>query len=51
VEANEIICPSVTHGVQCAACNLCNGSTGAGDRRKNIVILAHGAKSGKLITV
>lgn len=51
VEANEIICPSVTHGVQCADCSLCNGNTGPNDRRKNIVILAHGAKAGKLITV
>lgn len=48
--ANEILCPSVTHGVQCADCTLCNGATD-GDKRKNIVILAHGAKSVRLITV
>lgn len=50
VEANEIICPSVTHGVQCADCTLCNGAT-VGDKRKSIVILAHGSKSGGLLAV
>ena len=49
--ANEILCPSVTHGVLCKDCNLCNGSTGTKDKRKSIVVMAHGAKSGKLIKV
>jgi len=51
MEPNEILCPSVTHGVLCKDCNLCSGSTGAKDKRKNIVIMAHGTKSGGLLKV
>ena len=50
MEDNEILCPSVTHGVQCADCSLCNGATD-GDKRKSIVVMAHGSKSGRLLKV
>ena len=36
---NEIICPNVTKGTQCADCNLCSG---ASLKAKNIVIPVHG---------
>jgi hypothetical protein len=46
VRPNEVLCPNYTHGVQCADCGLCNGSTGEGDKRKDIVIPVHGGASG-----
>jgi hypothetical protein len=39
---NEIICPNVTKGVNCADCNLCNGAT---SKAKNIIIPIHGSWS------
>ena len=44
---DEIICPSVTHGTKCIDCNLCNGSRGANERRKNIVIPVHGVRANR----
>ena len=46
----EILCPS-DKGVQCADCGLCDGKRGPDDRRKNIAILAHGARSQPLLKV
>ncbi len=43
----EIVCPASKEGghrCQCEGCGLCNG-TKCGDRRKNIVIIAHGTDS------
>ena len=41
---DEILCPNVTSGVQCASCSLCSGnSIGA----KNIVIPVHGNRKNK----
>ena len=38
----EILCPNTTHGVQCADCGLCDGSTGVDwDGRKDIAIVVH----------
>lgn len=45
---NEIICPSVTRGTSCSDCNLCNGAK-IGDKRKDIVIPAHGVRAKKFI--
>lgn len=42
VGEGEILCPNTTHGVQCADCGLCDGSTGVDwDGRKDIAIVAH----------
>jgi len=41
--ADEILCPNYTHGVLCADCGLCNGTTGGA---KNIAIPAHGNRKG-----
>lgn len=39
----EIVCPNTTHGVQCADCQLCNGTyLGKKAGRASIVIEAHG---------
>jgi len=51
VYKGEIVCPATTHGVKCVDCLLCDGSRGEQDKRKNIVVLAHGAKSKKLLEV
>ena len=40
-QAGEIECPNYSHGVQCADCSLCKGSS---VKAKSIVIYAHGAK-------
>lgn len=43
VESGEILCPASKEAgarVQCADCNLCNGSR-PGDKRKSIAIVAH----------
>jgi hypothetical protein len=45
VRDNEVACPNFTHKVQCADCGLCNGSTGEGDKRKDVVIPVHGGAS------
>ena len=40
----EILCPASKEAgerVQCADCNLCNGSRGSEDKRKDIAIVAH----------
>ena len=50
-EKGEIVCPSTTHDVKCVDCNLCDGSRGEQDKRKNIVIVAHGHRSTKLMEV
>ena len=42
LDKDEIYCPFVTHGIQCADCGLCNGSK-PNDRRKCIVVPAHGS--------
>jgi hypothetical protein len=42
----EISCPAsdeMGHRTSCAQCRLCDGATGSGDARKNIVIVVHGA--------
>ena len=42
VVRGEVVCPNVTHGVQCLKCALCNGSTGVDwDGRKDIAIAIH----------
>ena len=41
----EIICPYVTHEVQCEKCRLCDGKRDRHDRRKDIAIPVHGAAS------
>ena len=42
VGQGEILCPNTTHGVQCADCGLCDGSTGVDwDGRKDIAIVVH----------
>lgn len=42
LDENEILCPNSTHGIQCADCLLCAGtSKGA----KDIAIMGHGAPS------
>ena len=46
----EIVCPNATNGVKCEDCGLCDGAR-PGDKRKSIVILAHGAKSNKHLEV
>jgi len=38
---NEIMCPHITHNVQCIKCNLCNGKVNKNDKRKSIVIIEH----------
>ena len=48
--SDEIICPNTTHGVKCEDCGLCDGAR-PGDKRRSIVILAHGAKSNKHLEV
>ena len=45
--AGEIICPSVTHGVQCIDCKLCSGA----GKAKSIAIMAHGTWSKKHMEV
>ena len=50
VAKGEIVCPNTTNGVQCMDCGLCDGAR-SGDKRKSIVILAHGSKSNKLMEV
>jgi len=49
-EKGEIVCPNATNGVKCEDCGLCDGAR-PGDKRKRIVILAHGAKSNKHLEV
>ncbi len=47
LQAGEILCPaSVEAGKRttCAKCGLCDGSRGAEDRRKDILIPVHGAR-------
>jgi hypothetical protein len=39
---DEVVCPATTHGVTCAECKLCSGTT---VKAKDIVILAHGSRS------
>ena len=46
----EIVCPNTTHGVQCERCLLCDGAR-EGDKRKSIVVTAHGSKSRKHLTM
>jgi hypothetical protein len=46
IEPGEIACPAADESgkrTTCARCGLCNGSTGARDRRSDITILIHGA--------
>ena len=50
IAKGEIVCPNTTVGVQCVDCLLCDGAR-PGDKRKSIVILAHGAKSNKHMEV
>ena len=40
VGTDEILCPNSTHGIQCADCGLCAGTSRGG---KDIAITAHGA--------
>ena len=40
VGTGEILCPNSTHGIQCADCGLCAGTSRGG---KDIAITAHGA--------
>ena len=49
-KGSEIVCPNTTHGVKCEDCGLCDGAR-PGDKRRSIVILAHGAKSNKHLEV
>lgn len=45
VQDGEILCPASKEAGQrttCAKCGLCNGSTGIDDKRKDVVIVAHG---------
>jgi hypothetical protein len=44
MEKDEIICPNITHNVQCIDCKLCSGNQ---IKAKNIVVKAHGVKSKK----
>lgn len=39
--ADEVLCPTVTHGTRCVDCGLCDGAQPA-DTRKNVAIPAHG---------
>ena len=50
----EIVCPAADESdatrrdgsrVQCISCRLCDGKLHSGDRRKNIVIIAHGNRN------
>lgn len=46
LQAGEIVCPASDEAgkrTTCDRCRLCDGSRGDGDRRKGIVIAAHGA--------
>lgn len=43
---NEILCPNLTKGTNCADCGLCSGNS---IKAKNIVILAHGKVKNKFI--
>tara|TARA_R110000824_G_scaffold233474_1_gene421772 strand:- start:172 stop:654 length:483 start_codon:yes stop_codon:yes gene_type:complete len=43
LDADEILCPNYTTGVQCADCGLCDGSKGHNDKRKSIAIIVHGS--------
>ena len=40
-EDNEIECPYVQRGTQCASCLLCNGKKKGKDKRKSITVPAH----------
>lgn len=45
LQPNEILCPASAEAgkrTTCDSCGLCNGSTGADDRRKSIAIIDHG---------
>ena len=53
-QCDEIICPASKEGgnkTLCLTCNLCNGSRGENDPRKNIVIQPHGRNKQKLIQI
>jgi hypothetical protein len=43
----EIACVNTTRGVSCVDCGLCDGAR-PNDRRKSIVIEAHGPKAGRI---
>ena len=43
--ADEVMCPNVTHGIQCEDCMLCAGAT---RQAKNICIPGHGTGKGAL---
>jgi len=49
-QANEVVCPNITHGTQCKDCNLCQGNS---RKAKSVCIPPHGsqgqAKNLKLI--
>lgn len=51
---DEIVCPASKEGgnkTHCLSCNLCNGSRGPDDPRKNIIIQPHGRNKQKLIQI
>lgn len=51
---DEIYCPASPEGgdkTHCISCNLCNGSRGNNDPRKNIVIKPHGKNKQKLFRI
>ncbi len=51
---DEVICPASKEGgtkTHCLSCNLCNGSRGPDDPRKNIIIQPHGKNKRKLIQI
>jgi hypothetical protein len=44
LDKGEILCPYVTHGVQCANCGLCSGTEGRG--KADIAVPLHGSPIG-----
>lgn len=54
IRANQIVCPAskeAGYKTTCEKCRLCDGSSGLGDQRKDIVIVVHGATKGRFLTV
>lgn len=54
VRANQIVCPASEEAgwkTTCEKCRLCDGSSGLGDRRKDIVTVVYGVTKGRFLTV
>lgn len=50
IPSGSILCPSVSRGVQCADCLLCDGARPGRERVKSIAIPAHGSGAANLGT-